>query len=150
MEKDIEAEAKRDDEERIPHKEGYEGLENPEEHGGIDVVAVEERVPSNHEKKFKPGNEKHNSRRSPHIIVREIGALRKENTSNEDDLEELQPVFQALKVFDRCCDQLSGFSSNQKTPEHDEKNFEGSNVEDIRGEEKNKDDGEQNVQIVEF
>ena len=73
MEEDIEAEAKRDDEEGIPHKEGDEGLENPEEHGGINVVAVEERVPSNHEKKFKPGNEKHHSRRSPYIIVREIG-----------------------------------------------------------------------------
>ena len=54
MEKDEEAETKGDNEEGIPHKEGEECFEDAEEHGGIDVVAVEEWVPPHHKKKFEP------------------------------------------------------------------------------------------------
>ena len=54
MEEDVEAEAKGEEEEGIPDKEGGEGLENSVEHGGVDVVRGESWMSAHHSDQFYP------------------------------------------------------------------------------------------------
>ena len=74
-----------------------------EEHGGIDVVAVEERVPPHHKKKFEPWDEQNNSWRPSYILVIDAISGKEKNASNENDLEQFQKVFQTLEVLHRGC-----------------------------------------------
>ena len=48
MKEDVEAKPKGKEEQRIPDKEGGEGLEDPVEHCGVDVVGGEPRMPAHH------------------------------------------------------------------------------------------------------
>ena len=54
MKEDVEAKAEGKEEQRVPNKEGGEGLEDPVEHGGVDVIRREPRMPAHHRNQLYP------------------------------------------------------------------------------------------------
>ena len=55
MKEDVEAKPEGKEEQGIPDEEGGEGLEDPVEHRGVDVVRGEPRMPPYHCHQFNPG-----------------------------------------------------------------------------------------------
>ena len=54
MKEDVEAKPKGKEEQRIPDEEGGEGLEDPVEHGGVDVIRREPGMPAHHGHQLYP------------------------------------------------------------------------------------------------
>ena len=146
VKEDVEAETEGDQEEGVPDKEGGKSLENPEEHGGVDVVSVEEGMTAEHEKQLHPGEKQDGSLETSLVVT----TLEEEQEAGDDDLSNLEMVFQATDVLDWRSGELEEFSANKDDPEESKENPEGPNIagEDVGGESGNKEESEEDVEVV--
>ena len=99
-----------------------------------------------HEKQLHPGEKQDGSLETSLVVT----TLEEEQEAGDDDLSNLEMVFQATDVLDWRSGELEEFSANKDDPEESKENPEGPNIagEDVGGESGNKEESEEDVEVV--